>query len=93
MKNYESKIESHVDWFYEIAERLRDYSDGEIWSDGTEILCKTESAADTVADMIELLYQAQNECVYINTGYYDPVEDEKSGETDRYTGWYYVNID
>ena len=41
MKNYESKIESHVDWFYEIAERLRDYSDGEIWSDGIEILCKT----------------------------------------------------
>ena len=93
MKNYESTIESHVDWFYEIAERLRDYSDGEIWSDGIEILCKTESAANAVADMIELLYQAQNECVYINTGYYDPVEDEKSGETDRYTGWYYINID
>ena len=93
MKNYESKIESPVDWFYEIAERLRDCSDGKIWSDGVEILCKTESAANTVADMIELLYQAQNECVYINIGYYDPVEDEKSGETDRYTGWYYVNID
>ena len=93
MGNYESKIERHVDWFYEIAERLRDYSDGQIWSDGIEILCKTESAANTVADMIELLYQAQNECVHINTGYYDPVEDEKSGETDRYTGWYYINID
>ena len=93
MENYENKIERHVDWFYEIAERLRDYSDGNIWSDGIEILCKTESAADTVADMIELLYQAQNECVCVNTGYYDPVEDEKSGETDRYTGWYYVNID
>lgn len=93
MENYESKIESRVDWFYEIAERLRDYSDGEIWSDGIEILCKTESAANTIADMIELLYQAQNECVFVNTGYYDPVEDEKSGEIDRYTGWYYVNID
>ena len=82
-----------VDWFQEIANRLRDYSDGEIWSAGDEILCKTESAADALADMFECLYIAQGEKILINTGYYDPEEDVRNGELDRYTGWWYVNID
>lgn len=30
--------------------------------------------------------------ILINTGYYDPEEDKRNGEEDRYTGWYYVNI-
>ena len=34
-----------INWFQEITDRLRDYSEGDIWSDGNEILCKTESAA------------------------------------------------
>ena len=82
-----------VDWFQEIANRLRDYSDGEIWSCGDEILCKTESAADALADMLECLYISQGEEILVNTGYYDPEEDARNGELDRYTGWWYVNID
>ena len=82
-----------IDWFKEIANRLRDYSEGDIWSAGDEILCKTESAANTLADMLECLYITQGEDVLINTGYYDPEEDAKNGELDRYTGWWYVNID
>lgn len=82
-----------IDWFKEITDRLRDYSDGDIWSTGDEILCKTESAADTLAEMLECLYRAQNEEVLVNTGYYDPEEDARNGEMDRYTGWWYVNID
>lgn len=42
--------------------------------------------------MFECLYKAQGEEIIVNTGYYDPIEDERSGEVDRYTGWWYVNI-
>lgn len=81
-----------MDWFNIISDRLRDYSDGDIWSAGGEILCRTQSAADALADMLEQLYKSQDEEILINTGYYDPEEDKRNGEEDRYTGWWYVNI-
>lgn len=81
-----------VNWFEEITDRLSDYSEGDIWSSGDEILCKTEEVADALADMFECLYRVQGEEILVNTGYYDPVEDERNGEVDRYTGWWYVNI-
>lgn len=82
-----------MDWFTEIAERLRDYSEGDVWGVGDEILCRTESAADAIADLLESLYRADGEEALVRTGYYDPVEDERNGETDRFTGWWYVNVD
>ena len=42
--------------------------------------------------MLTTLYRTQGEEVEINTGYYDPEEDERNNEVDRYTGWWYVNI-
>jgi len=83
----------NIDWMSIICEVLPDYSEGKIWSDGSEILVKTESAADTVADLIESLYRLQGEEVLVNTGYYDPEEDKRNNEEDRYTGWWYINID
>ena len=84
----------NIDWFGIIEANLRDCTKGNVWSAGIgEILCKTESAADALADIIECLYEAQGENVYVNTGYYDPVEDERSGEVDSFTGWWYVSID
>ena len=82
-----------IDWFREIAKSLRDYSEGSVWSSGYEILCRTEEGADALADMFETLYAEQGEEVLINTGYYDPVEDERNNEVDSFTGWWYVNID
>lgn len=35
-----------MDLFYKICESLPDYSEGNIWSSGDEILCKTESATE-----------------------------------------------
>ncbi len=81
-----------VNWFEKIAERLREYSKGDIWTDGDAILCKTESAAETLADMFQTLYRVQGEEILINTGYYDPEEDKRNNEEDRYTGWWYVTI-
>ena len=82
-----------INCFETIVERLREEPSCHIWSNGSEILCKTEDVADALADMLECMYEAQGEDILVNTGYYDPVEDERSGETDRYTGWWYVNID
>lgn len=85
--------EKKADWLSIISDRLRDYSEGNIWADGNEILCRTESAANAIADMLQTLYKSQGEDVVIKTGFYDPNEDEANNECDRYTGWWYVNID
>ena len=82
-----------IDWYTVIAQNLRDYSDGEVWSSGDEILCKTESAAEAISDMIWQLYRAQGESVVLTTGYYDPEKDRQRGQEDRFTGWWYVDID
>lgn len=86
------RTELKINWFYEIADRLRDYSDGDIWSAGDELLCRTESAANTLADLLEQLYSAQGEEIIVNTGFYNPKEDKRNNEEDRFTGWWYVNI-
>ena len=83
-----------IDWMEMIVNALPDYSDAIIWSDGgKKILVKTESAANTIADLIDTLYRAQGEEVLVNTGSYDPEEDKRNNEEDRYSGWWYVNID
>jgi hypothetical protein len=46
-----------------------------------------ETAADVIADLLEAMGYDE-----VNTGYYDPVEDEAAGEVDRLTGWYYVTV-
>lgn len=63
---------------------------GHFWSPTSgEILVDDESKAEAVADFIEDLVGGQ----FVNTGYYDPEEDERNGETDQDTGYYYVNIE
>lgn len=53
---------------------------------GSDILCKTEESANAIADFLEELGFEE-----VNTGYYDPEEDERCGEVDKYTGWWYVS--
>lgn len=82
-----------TNWFQKIADNLRDYSEGEVWSSGDEILCRTKEGIDAIADLFFQLYSNQNNNVNINTGYYDIDEDTQNGELDRFSGWYYINID
>ena len=82
-----------IDWFELFLSRMRDYSDGEVWGNGDELMCKTEAIADAMCDLLFQLYAAQGEEVVFHTGYYDPVEDARSGEEDRCTGWWYVDCD
>lgn len=86
-------MNGRIDWMEMIVNALPNYPDRIIWTDEDEILVKTESAASTIADLIEALYRTQGEDILVNTGYYDPEEEKRNNEEDRYTGWWYVNID
>lgn len=80
-----------VDWYGTMCMRLRDYSDGDVWSDGEIILCKTKDGADAICDLLWQLYRSNDEEIAFTTGYFDPEEDARQGEEDRYTGWYYID--
>ena len=86
-------MEEKHEWFSLFTDRLRDYSEGEVWSDETEILCRTESAAKAITDLLWQLYNAHGEEVTVRYGYYDPETDERNNELDRYSGWWYVSVD
>lgn len=53
-----------------------------------EILSANESEIEALANLFDQLYGEGT----VNTGYYDPVEDERNGAVDAYTGLYYVTI-
>lgn len=63
------------------------YSGLKIWTDGSEILVNTASAAEIIADFMAVLgYDS-------HIGYYDPKDDERDHCVDRYTGWWYIDYD
>lgn len=69
-----------------IMDALR-YTGVEIWADDSEILIDKEDAAEAIADFLTALG------LDVHTGYYDPEEDERSGETDDHTGYWYIDLD
>jgi hypothetical protein len=58
------------DFFSFICARVRDYSDGEVWSDGDQILCKTESAANALCDLLWQLYNERGEAFDLHASGY-----------------------
>lgn len=62
------------------------------WSNGNEILCPTETDCEIVAEFLRDLL-SEFSTIDVHTGYYDPFEDEKNGEQDDNTGFYYINFD
>ena len=82
-------MDKHI-WTY-LCQSLKDNEKNNrhgFWTDGDEILCRTETQAEALASFLEDMGFD-----YVNTGYYDPDEDERNHEVDRFTGWWYVNID
>lgn len=57
----------------------------ETWAVKDEILCDREDVAEIIADILESIGFDE-----VTTGYYDPEEDKRNGEVDKFTGWYYV---
>lgn len=90
---YRAPEESTPDWITRLLESLPNCQEKTIWSDGEEILVRTESAANAVADLIEQLYKSEGKDVLVNTGYYDPEEDQRNNEKDEYTGWWYIRME
>jgi len=56
--------------------------------DGDEILSAYRDEVEILANLFDQLYGEGT----VNTGYYDPEEDERNGELDAYSGLYYVTI-
>lgn len=74
------------DWIAERFPKSPEEAKDGIWYDGDQFLCRTEAQADGVADWMDIIAGVETA-----TGYYDPEEDERNGETNRYTGWYYAS--
>lgn len=56
------------------------------WTNDEEILGVDETEINVIADLLDSMgYDAI-------TGYYDPEEDAKAGDTDEFTGHYYVTV-
>ena len=64
-----------------------DYSEHNIWSTEEEIVCCNEAIANAIADFIEALG-----CGDAVTGYYSPEDDNRNGEVDSLTGYWYVTV-
>ena len=62
----------------------------EISTNGDELLFRSELDCERVADALDEHVFGFREC---HTGYYDPEEDKRSGETDENTGWFYIDWD
>lgn len=76
------------DYLVMCLEKYADRNRHGYWSDGKEILCKTEAEAEHLANFLEDIgYES------MQTGYYDPKEDERDGAVDDHTGFYYVAMD
>ena len=79
------KVNKIVDAIMEILPREPGHR---FWCNGEEILVYTEDGAEDLADFFDQLYGERT----VNTGYYDPEEDKRNNEVDKYTGYYYVNF-
>lgn len=63
-------------------------TDPKFWAQGNLLLCKTEEAANTMADLLEAI--GITDCA--TTGHFDPREDAAAGSEDQLTGYYYVDF-
>ena len=62
-----------------------------LWSDGEMILCSSEPACRLIANLLrDILCDST---IVVKTGYFDPFEDGRNGETDDYTGFYYIDFE
>lgn len=67
-----------------------EWSDIMVATNEEEFLFRYENDCEHIADLLDKYLFG---CYETHTGYYDPDEDEKSGETDENTGWYYLDFD
>lgn len=61
---------------------------GKFWTDGEKILSKDERGVNGIADLLDDI-AGFGIC---SGGYYDPEEDKRTGCTDQYTGYHYIEL-
>ena len=81
-----------MNWFKMLIDHLPTDPECCIWTDGDEILCRSEEYANAIADLIEKLYDDSGEDVVALTGSYDWV-DGREKTSDDYTGCWYIYLD
>lgn len=62
----------------------------DFYADDGRILCRGEQQTEMVASFIEHIVRGYGFHV-MQTGFCDPAEDERSGNTDEYTGFGYID--
>ena len=65
-----------------------DKFESKFWTDGEKIMCKDRERLYGIADLIDDI-AGYPMC---GGGYCDPEEDKRSGCTDEYTGYYYIEL-
>lgn len=63
------------------------------WTDGDMILCPSKVECEIIATFLEDVLREFNGNISVVTGYFDPYEDAGNGETDDYTGFYYISFE
>lgn len=72
--------------YADFGTRLEEATHGYVKRIQSLIVSKDEATVNRIADMLDSMgFDAV-------TGYFDPKEDERSGEVDSLTGYYYVDI-
>lgn len=61
------------------------------WTNGSEILCPSETGCNIVASFLEDIIGSDT-TITVHTGYYDPDEDRRNNECDDNTGFYRIDI-
>lgn len=67
-----------------------DWTTVEIATNGEEILLKYYLDCENLADALDNHVFGYAAC---HTGYYNPYEDARSGETDANSGWHYIDFE
>lgn len=83
IKQIETEVLLFVDYVLPVNYPLCDWA---FWTDGEEVLTKSEELAERLAKIIDIFGLSR-------TGYYDPEEDERNGETNDHTGYWCVTWD
>lgn len=74
-------MDNKLNLFQYLTEHLRDYSEGEAWTNGLELLFRTKEQAEGMKDILEVLDPFDRDYIL---GQYD------RKEPDRHSGWWYL---
>lgn len=78
-----------------LAREPRSYDtndDPGFWTNGDEILCPSKIEADIVCQFLSDIFMEYGNFTLV-TGWYDPFEDQRTGEQDECTDFCYVRLE